>query len=329
MFVLRSHITIETTSGQTIKFSGVNDMRIRHSVKSYINTAFFKIPTSARLKQGTTITNNVELSAKFNRGDKITIQLGYNDKMFREFVGFISNVNFTTPLEIECEGYSFQLRNKIVNKTFAKGSTLRSVLEELVKGTDITLSNAIPQIKLSTALVVPNKSAAQVLDHIKDTLKLTTYFREKELYCGLESTENLTNVVYRLGWNTIRDGGLRYKHADQTRVKVVLKTLEKEGGKTIYTCGDADGEIHEHVVHLAEKESLKTLGENFLKKLKYTGYEGTLTAFLQPNCQHGWSADIQDKKYPEREGKYFVVSVEVIYYTGGARRIVELSYKLS
>lgn len=323
-FTFISHITI----GQ-FAFKGVNECRIKKGIHSYVDTALIEVPATARLKQTDSTTVSVDTAKKFSRGDKVEIKLGYNGKLRTEFVGFVSRVNFTSPCEIECEGYSYLLRQKPIHTTFAKGTSIRAVCELLTSGTGISLSNRIPDIKLGSALRVVNESAAKVLDHIKQTLLLTVYFNGSELYVGLEETEPKAQAKYKLGWNTIKDGGLKYHLAEEQKVKIVLKTPNSEGGKTIYTAGDPDGAVHEHVVPNIASQNLKAIAEDYLSKMKFTGFEGKITSLLWPYCEHGYSALVDDPRYSERNGNYFVPSVEVVYSTSGARRIVELSKKLS
>lgn len=324
MFTLSSHITIGAYT-----FTGVNDVRIKRGIHSYVDTATIKLPTSSRLKQANADSKTVDTAKQFNRGDKVEIKLGYNGKLLTEFIGFVARVNFSSPCEIECEGYSYQIRKNNINQTFPSGTSIRQLCEALIKNTDITLSNAILDMKLGSALKVTNESGAKVLDYIKDNFKYVVYFNGSTLYVGLEETEPKGTTKFKLGWNTIKDNGLKYHIAEQTRAKVILKTANNEGGKTLYTCGDPDGDVHEYLVKHSTNDVLKELAEGYLKTLKFTGYEGSITAFLQPYCEHGYTAVVQDDRYPERNGNYFVPSVEVSFGASGARRIVELSKKIS
>ncbi len=323
MFVLSSHITIGKYT-----FSGVNDLRITKGIHSDVDTALIRIPTTGRLKRSGNATESIDTARTINRGDTVTIKVGYDGQLKSEFVGFVSRINFSTPCEIECEGYSFLLRTKNVNTTFPAGSGLVDVCSYLVKDTGINLSHAIPDTKLGSALSVSNQSATKVLDYIKDNFKYSVYFNGDTLYVGLQETELKGEVKYKLGWNTIKDNGLKYHLAEQTRVKVVLKAYEKDGGNTLYTVGDPDGEVHEHMVKHVAQSDLQHIAEGYLKAQKFTGYEGKITGFLQPYCEHGYSASIEDERYPERSGKYFVPSVEIVFGGSGGRRIVELSNRL-
>jgi hypothetical protein len=328
-FTLTSNITITNiNTKQVVKLRGVNDCRIKKGIHSYIDTATLKIPLSGRLKQKNGSSSSVETAQFFYRGDKVKIELGYDNKLKTEFIGFISRVNFTSPCEIECEGYSFQLRQKNINKTFAKGTQVNEIIAFLIQGTDIVLSNKIPNVALESAMTVNNATACQVLDKIKENQLMTIYFNGNELYVGLQQTEVKKNVKYRLGWNTIKDNGLKFQLAEDKRVKVILKVSKKDGDKALYTTGDPDGEVHEYIVNMAEKD-LKHIAEDHLLKMKFTGFEGKITTLLVPYCEHACSAEVEDTRYSERNGTYFVPSVEVVFGTSGTRRIVELSNKLS
>ncbi len=56
----------------------------------------------------------------------------------------------------------------------------------------------------------------------------------------------------------------------------------------------------------------------------YSGYEGTITAFLQPFCQPGYLASISNSSYKERNGRYLVLSTKVTFGTRGATREIGL-----
>ena len=115
VFTLNSRITI----GDFKPFKGVHDVSIKKSLGNYANTAILKLPLTARLKQaGSSQTQSVLTAQQFNVGDKVVIELGYNNRLQKEFVGFIRRINMTAPLEIECEGYAYQLREKRINKSW-------------------------------------------------------------------------------------------------------------------------------------------------------------------------------------------------------------------
>ncbi|SEW01881.1 hypothetical protein SAMN05428988_1308 [Chitinophaga sp. YR573] len=352
MFVLNSNITI----GLFKKVKPV-EVKINKSLYEYVDRAVIKLPITARIiRAGQVITESVETAKQFTEGDKVSIELGYNGTLKPEFEGFINRINFTDPLEIEAEGYSYQLRNKTYQRTFVR-TELIDVLRYLVQGTDIVLDEEhIPSFILDK-LVLQQHSGTEVLELIKKISHNTiqAYFRGNILFAGLVLTDVITrknttpDVKYRLGWNVVKDDNMKLRQAKNQNVTVRFLGLEKTGGtqmaeaesefftvgkaknKTVKIVGEAgsDGEtkvIKTHVV--TDKETLGKMAKEMLSTLSYSGYEGKITAFLQPYCLPGYRAAIEDLKYQERSGTYLIVSIEVTYGVRGARRIVQIGIKL-
>lgn len=327
MFVFRSHIAIHSPKNGDIAFRGCTDIRIKRSVGSMIDTCVLKLPTSARLTNGQAVTDFAEAGKLFSRGDKIVVKLGYNGQMEREFEGYIKAISFTTPLEVECEGYAYRLRKKNIKHSW-KQVELRALCAYLVADTGIKLSSKIPGLIIEN-YQVHDATALKVLEDIVSKYKLTAYFNFDTLYIGLEEGALDGEVAYGIGYNTADVNSLKYQHEDDVRMKVVAKTTKKDGERTLYEVGDPDGEVREIIVKPETMGRIKELANDHLRKFKYTGYRGSLSGFLQPYAAPGYSCKIIDPRYQERNGRYFVHAVEVSYGMSGARRIVELTKKLS
>jgi hypothetical protein len=350
MFVLNSDITI----GQFKRVKPV-DVRITKSIFDFVDKAIIRLPITSRIvRAGEVITESVETAKQFEEGELVQIKLGYNGSLKNEFSGFISRVNFTTPLEVECEGYSYQLRKKTYNKTFIKAELL-DILKYLVAGTDIVLDEKqIPRF-LIEKLKISEHSGIEVLEKIKECSHHTIhiFFTGNILYAGLLGLDykNLkyfpekSNVTYRLGWNVIKDNNLKLRQAknadvtvrfigekkDGTKETVIIngKTFTKDNVKKTTASAGITGEtkvIRTHAV--TDKVSLGKMAEAKMLKLSYDGYEGMITTFLQPYCEPGFRVTLEDKKYTERSGRYLVESIEVTYGVNGARRRVGIGLKL-
>lgn len=342
MFVLNSNITIGA-----FKHVTPNEVRVSKSIYEYVDKAVIKLPISVRVKQNGIVTTSVTETPKvINEGMAVTIQLGYNGSLKTEFTGFVSRVNFTSPCEVECEGYSYVLRNATYLKTF-KQTELKEILKYLVAGTSVKLDEkTIPSFKIEK-LVLQNHSGTEVLELIKKISENTIrfYFRGNVLYAGLLFLPPSNDVKYQLGWNVIKDGNLKLRQAKNQDVVIHFIGEKKDGTKVqvqvgkrtvtkdhvITTTGSAGttGEtkiIKTHAV--TDEATLNAMANAKLKTLQYDGYEGKITAFLQPYCEPGYRAVLTDKKYPERSGNYIVESVEVSYGMSGARRVVGIGAKL-
>lgn len=353
MFVLNSDISI----GQFVNV-WVHDVSIKKSIFEYVDKAVIKLPISARIKNknqnaDNTIIKTVQTAEQFKAGDPVEIKLGYNGSLNTEFIGFVRRINFTSPLEVECEGYSYQLRIKTYQKTF-KHAQLLDILKYLVEGTDIELDEKnIPGFVIDK-LCLTGCNGCQALEEIKkishDIVRI--FFSGKRLWAGLlylnatgtvDKYPTKETVKYRLGWNVIKDNNLKLRQSDGD-VVMIYEGIKKDGSKETAL---VNGKVHTRAKKIVQTSggvglhktvrttavtdagTLKNMALAAQYKFNYDGYEGKITAFLQPYCEPAYMAFIEDLKYPERNGLYNVESVEVSYGMKGARRIVGIGIKLN
>jgi hypothetical protein len=342
MFGLVSDITIG-------KFKRVKpiEVKITKSIYEFVEKTVIKLPITARIvRAGEVITASVEVAKQFTEADKVNIKLGYNNVLKNEFDGFVSRINFTSPLDIECEGYSYQLRKKTYQKTFIN-TQLIEILKYLVAGTDIVLDTKnIPQFKIDK-MVLQKHSGVEALEIIKkisnNTIKI--FFTGNLLYAGLQYLNTKADVKYRLGWNVIKDGNLKLRQAknqdvtvnyiaekkDGTKVKVTAHGKTRTKANVITTSANSGTTGEEKVIKthaVTDESTLKAMADATHASLSFDGYEGKITAFGVPYCETGYRAIVEDKKYEERSGNYIVESTEVTYGRSGFRRIVGIGAKL-
>ena len=66
---------------------------------------------------------------------------------------------------------------------------------------------------------------------------------------------------------------------------------------------------------------------NELQKIEnFSGYKGDITCFLEPHIENGYVAKIIDKNFPDRQGSYFVESVDGSFSSSGGRQNITLRY---
>ncbi len=322
MFVLDSHISI----GKYV-FKSVHNVEINNSVDELGDTAAIQLPTHFK------ITDNgrqffTEESIKI--GDNVSITLSYKGKYSGlEFRGFVRKIKPTIPLTIECEDAIWLLRRKTINKAWNKGTTLKDVLREVVKDTGIKLADNIPDVKLDK-YIIKNANGAQVLQAIKKNMAMSIFINDKnELYCGLQQMSKIgKSVIYDLNYNLVANN-LEYRSAEERRIKVRCTYMAKDNTKKEIEVGDADGELRTfHTSVISDEAKLKEMAEAEVKRLKYDGYDGSVTGFLIPYATSGMKAKIIDTEHPNREGDYFVKKVVTTFGINGARRKVTLGAKL-
>lgn len=322
MFVLSSKIKIGAFS-----FSGVHQVRIKKSINGYIISGEVKLPTKARLRsrKNPNYIREVKTFEQFEEGDPVVIELAYDGRYNEEFRGFVHRVSPTSPVIIEIEGYSYQLKKNNVNKFWTK-TTVKEIMEEAVKGTDIKLEVAdnMPVEKF----MARNVSGAQVLDNIiKKVSKgiLTAFFISPDtLWIGLRYTKPLNDVKYRLGYNVIRDDQLVKRIADKVNIKVEFVHKDPKGKRKRGTATNGVGQVKKvNVQAVSDPEWLKRLAGAKLDKETYDGLEGKITCFLEPFAVPGDKAIITDKRY-DRNSNNIIETVELFFGVNGARRIIEL-----
>ena len=162
MFVLGCHITIDKFT-----FTSVHEVTVRRSLHNFTETATIKIPASARLKENGIRSATVETAKTIQAKMPVTIQLGYNGELKEEFKGFVSRVNFSTPVEIECEGYFQPLKFKTYTENFPS-ITLKGLLQHLVDAvpeSGIVLSSNIPDANLGV-FYCDNRNGSEILESL-------------------------------------------------------------------------------------------------------------------------------------------------------------------
>lgn len=307
-----------------------NAVEWKGSVDNYSDTAMVKVPGVARLRTTDNQYSTVNAAEQFTEGMKVGIYCGYNGNLPLRFEGFIRRINFTIPVEIECEGYSYQLRKKEGYTKSYGSTTVRQVLADLIAGTDIKLSSFIPDIPLKN-IYFKNVKGTDVLDYLKDKCLLTIKFTGAQLYCGLVQTEPANVVKLRLGWNVIKDGDLKFDTGKElATVNIQIEKRNADGTKTKANVGAKDGASKIlKIRHIDDPALQKEIADKKRKELQYRGYEGSITLFAIPVVLPGDAVDIIDKRYPQRTGKYFVEAVEgSMSVSGGGRQKVKIGATL-
>ena len=300
------------------------------AVDNICDSAKVKLPALAIVQSAQGLSLQQTGNA-LKEGLKIEIYAGYDNQNDLHFSGFIKRVNFSTPAELECEGYSYLLRKKIgINKNY-KNSTAKKILQDLVSGTPIKLHKDIPNIPLDKA-VFKNASGMDVLEWLKNKCLLAVYFQRDVLYCGGLMLAPSSSVKYRLGWNTAKDDDLRFGQRQAYDVKItVAGHKDYSGARQKQSAAPrikAAGE-KKLTTSVRDPSAQKAIAQREHDRLATEGYEGSVTGFLKPFVFPGMTCFIGDKKYPARTGRYFVNGVEGSVSTGGGRIKVKLGHKLS
>lgn len=330
MFILNSKITVGKFS-----WNGVESVTVRRSLHSAADSCILGMPSVGRVKyKNKDVASTTALSTLFNEGDTVKVELGYNGRLRTEFEGFVRFLNPMVPLVIECEGYIRQLRlNKSIKGFYAKTS-VKQLLELAVKGTDISLyvQDDIPLHNIT----LDNAGGTDIISEIIRICQnvITIFFIEpKKLWAGLTYTSYKNNkdpfgigdVKYRIGYNCLRDNSLRIKSPSEPVQVIFGGTLAT--GKRIETASEKKvlknkvTAINNNIRSIAD---LQKIANEMQYQRNYSGFEGSVTGFLEPYCQPGYKMYLQDDRYPDNAGYYIAESTQVTYSVRGARRSVEV-----
>ncbi|MCW3168906.1 late control protein [Chryseobacterium sp. 09-1422] len=321
MFILKGTIKVGEFT-----FHSISDVEITKSVDELVDTAVFKIPSRFKIRENGELKFTEEA---LKVGDKVSITLGYEKKYEGvEFTGYVASIGSKIPLEIKCEDSMWLLRRKNITKAFGK-TTLKEILQEVVYGTEIKLSDKIPHLAIDK-FIIKNQNGTQVLQYLKENYPVVAFIDDdQKLYVGLQQLTNIgQEAIYDINYNLV-ENNLEYLSADQRRVKVRYEARDKANKVIRVEIGDYDGELFEvKLNNISDEKTLRTLAENALVQRKYSGFEGSVKSFLIPFATRGMAAKIKDRDHLNREGKYFINKVVTSFGTDGARRDVHISNRL-
>lgn len=322
MFILEANIQIGNYS-----FKSVHEVEITKSVDELGDTAVIKLPTKFKVKK----SNEEKFTEEALKvGDPVTITLGYEGKYSgEEFKGFVKKISPKIPLEIHCEDAIWLLRRKNINKSWSKNTTLKEVLQEVVKDTEVQLAETTTDAELNK-WIIKNANGAQVLQKIKQELLLSVFINDEgKLYVGLQQGTNIDEVAkYDLNYNLV-ENNLEFRTKDERLVKIRYIYKDAENKEDVVEVGDQDGENHDYYTSIIKSRSKREeLAKEEIEKLKYDGYDGDLVSFLVPYATRGMKAEVMDVEHANRDGSYFIKKVVTKFGTSGARRTVTLGGKL-
>lgn len=256
----------------------------------------------------------------FRPGDRVVIQLGYNEKMQEEFIGFVTSISNNKPLEIVCEGYSYQLQQKIEKTGFA-ACELKNILETIIKGTEIMLADNIPAMKFDS-WVINNQNGKQVLTSLKKEFFIDFYFHGKVLHAIMKNKSITPPVKYRTRWNLIAILELKEFQATKKLTEIAPLTAAGSQNPKITASTKLGSPFIIVQNYTTDPDTLTMIRNKIIQDSGTAGIAGKITGFLQPHCIPGNEITIEDKEIPKRSGRYFVQDTEVTYSSTGGRRTI-------
>lgn len=261
-----------------------------------------------------------QLKTSIKRGDAVQVYLGYDDNLELEFEGFVERIASDVPVMLELRDGLFKLLQQPFNKSYRE-AYLPMVISDLV-GTAFAVDAMDASIG---PLRIEQSTKGKALKALQDEFGLVTYLKGGIVFCGKLFDAKARTVTYDVEAN-VKSSDLSYKVADDVKVKVTAKSIQRNGEKLEVEVGDPEGEARTQTYYgITSKAELKKLAEADLLKYRYDGYEGGFKAFGIPFAQYGDKARLKSSLYPERDGDYLIEGMEVSFGPGGFERNIKLA----
>jgi len=330
MLRLCSKITIEA-GGTRWQFNSVAECNIVEDMGSLTDTCELKLPRNIKWQgQVAPAGNNKEMIyPPIKRGDRITVELGYDDDLKVRFAGYIRSVDAKVPITIKCEDGMFLLKSLKAEPKAFKNATLKEIVEHLLKGTDITYKLIDDNIYVG-AWRITQPNVSQELQELKDKVMLSSYFRfiegQSVLYIGLAyPIDNRRKLFFRHGRNIISED-FTYRDKDDIRVRVEAQSFNAKHKKITYEYGDKDGEVIKLRIDGLTEEELKKYALQALERYKQSGFKGSFETFGVPEVSKCDMVEIHASD--GNSGTYLVKKNEISFGTNGYRQKIELGNAL-
>lgn len=315
------------------RFDFVNNVEIISTWEQLTDTARITVPKNLRLKKDGSFSENITVGvdALWKRGDPVEINLGYDNILDKRFQGFITGIQTKLPPEFVCQDAMWQLKQVNIPK-YTKKVRLRELLTDILPSTFTFVADDVDLGKFR----ITRATIAEVLDYIKRTYGLSAYFKDGVLYVGFayqlgRTTEidesNITEFEFYK--NIIDDSQLSYLRDDDVSLQVTAVNVHSDNTRTEIKVGDSFGDQRTLYFYNIDAATLQHLATEALEKLKYEGFRGSFTTFLQPFVKHGDAIRLVDPKIPDRNGIYLVRQVVTTFGMQGGRQEITLDRKIN
>lgn len=264
------------------------------------------------------------LSTVARPGTPILIEAGYDGQYFKEFEGFVSEVNVSAPFTLTLEDGAYNLKRRAVSNGWKK-----IMLHDLLRELGVVKIIDAPNILLKP-FRLDRTTAYKALELLKENFGLAVYFRGSQLFAGLAYTELVGSpaVNYNLQANVV-DTDLTFRRKQDVRLRVSAISVLPNNKRITVEVGEPGGDTTTaHFFNVESVSELRTMATQFLQKISYEGYRGSITTFGAPYIIHTRTARITDPAYPERAGSFYVDQVRTnASKSGGFRRNLTLGLR--
>ncbi len=309
-------------------FYSFNRVNIKHSWRTLTDTAVVAMPKRLHYYEGNKLKPIENIRDKIKTGDKVTIELGYNRVLVKQFEGYVArSPQPTLPVQIECEDEMWQLKRKEVSVSIPD-ATVAQILNAAAPGCKI---NAIDEFYGDFSML--QTTPAKIFDELKKTAGIYIFFRNGILTAGkVYSDENIPETVanFKFGVNII-DSSLKYVSPEDAKLKIYGSSTQADGSVVREEIGEDGGDIDRitYPSNFSKEKIKKNLEMRYNLKKHNGGYDGTITSFGFPVVQPGQMVRIVDELYEKRDSTHFADDIEITATPdGGYRQTIEVGKEI-
>jgi hypothetical protein len=316
MYDISWHITL---GGYSLKL--LDSAEIHASVDLLADTATIKLPAM-------NLNKSLGVESKLKIGDAVVIQAGYDGKLETEFEGFIQRIATDDgSITLGCEDGLYQFRKPVPDKAFS-ASTVKDVAGYVagqIGGFSVVCDYSFTYDKF----IITQATGYDVLKKLQEESKANIYLKGSELHIHPAYTEKFGEASFDFARN-IEKSSLTYKRADERKFEVEVEGIAKDGKRVSVVIGTPGGDKRSIKIYgVSDTAALKSRGEEEMKRISYDGYEGSITCWFKPICRPGYTVNLKDEDYPEKDGGYYVPAVTTKISQAGIERTIQLGQRLS
>lgn len=321
MFTMDWNIIFDN-AGEKFKLGILAECEIVCSVDNLADTATIVLPEAVMNKV-------LNLENKINRGSGVLIQLGYDGNLETEFEGYIQDITTNdSTLKIVCEDALFLFRVGVPDVEL-KPSSLAKIAQYLIDRIDPSFRLSCDYDISYEKFVIHQATGFDVLKKLQEETKANIYFdtTKKTLHIHPPYIEKAGTVRYSMQQN-IEKSTLEYKKAIDKKVEITVESTDSKGKVKSITTGTTGGDKITLKVGPMSTADMKKVADSSLKKNSFDGYSGSFDGWLVPFVKPTFSAIIEDKDYPYKDGSYYVVGVKTNFSESGGVRTITPGIKL-
>lgn len=298
-----------------LAFDFVSEVKISSSWQTLTDTCTIELPPNIKLRDGGVLP-------QINTGDPVEVQLGFDAQLETLFTGYVSSIGADIPLQLSCEDEMYTLKRKRVTGAWSKVS-LPALFSSILPA---SISYQAQDIDLG-AFRIGNATVAQVLDELRSTYGIRSYFRNGILYCELLQSTPSKTYTYSFQ-SDILENNLKFRRKEDLLLKVRAVGIQPDNSRIEVEVGDPEGQ--ERTLHYfnIDKATLQQRAEADLDNLKVEGYQGSFMV------EGGWvkpgdAIEFLDNDYPDRQSINLVESVEIDFGQNGYTQSISVWKRVS